>query len=180
MAGSVCKVILIDEYKSGSSLTELAKRHNVSVATVRYHVSRAGVLRSRADGVRQAAANGKLGSGLRGKSRVFTEAHKKAISRGRSEWGAKHALGVSIKPSGYREHTRGKHKGKSEHVVNMERRLGRDLKPDEVVHHIDGNRQNNDDNNLALVTRSGHARLHRFEDAMSGKSRERKSNGRFS
>ena len=46
----------------------------------------------------------------------------------------------------------------------MERRLGRRLRPDEHVYHIDGDRLNNDENNLALVTRSGHARLHRREE----------------
>lgn len=35
------------------------------------------------------------------------------------------------------------------------------------------------DDNLALMTKSGHIRLHRREDALSGKHRERDGNGRF-
>ena len=164
MAGSVNKVILVDEYERGASLTELADRHNISVSTARYHVLKAGVIRSRAEGVRNAAASGKLGSGLRGKSRDFSDEHKAAIARARVRWGEENASGFSIKPSGYREHTRGEHKGRGEHVTIMERRLGRRLRPDEHVHHIDGDRLNNDENNLALVTRSGHMRLHRREE----------------
>lgn len=57
MAGSVNKVILVDEYQRGASLTELADRHNISVSTARYHVLKAGVLRSRAEGVRNAAGS---------------------------------------------------------------------------------------------------------------------------
>lgn len=179
MAGSVNKVIIVDEYQRGASLTELADRHNISVSTVRRHVLKAGVLRSRAEGVMNAAKTGKLGSGLRGKTRTFSDEHKASIARARAMWGEGNSVGFSIKPNGYREHTRGEHKGRSEHVVKMEQRLGRRLLPDEHVHHIDGNPLNNNDNNLALVTCSGHARLHRIQDAMAGKQRERAENGWF-
>jgi hypothetical protein len=60
----------------------------------------------------------------------------------------------------------------------MESRLGRPLREDEQVHHIDRDRSNNSDDNLALVTRAGHGRLHRFEDSLSGIERKR-ANGRF-
>ena len=38
--------------------------------------------------------------------------------------------------------------------------LGRDLTPDEVVHHIDRDRGNNDPSNLVVTTRGAHARDH--------------------
>jgi hypothetical protein len=177
---SVNKVILVDEYKAGKSLTELSVKHGVSVSTIRYHVAKAGALRSRAEGVRSAAMAGRLGSGMRGKARAFTDAHKSAISKARLKWADKNAVGFCVKPNGYVEYTRGEHKGRSEHVVTMEKRLGRKLLSDEHVHHIDGDKQNNNENNLALVTKSGHARLHRLQDNLSGKARERNENGRFS
>jgi hypothetical protein len=47
-----------------------------------------------------------------------------------------------------------------EHTVVVCAALGRSLLPDEVVHHKDHNRQNNSPDNLAVLTRSGHTRLH--------------------
>lgn len=179
MASSVNKAILVDAYLRGASLPDLARDFGISVSTARYHVLKAGALRSRADGIRNAASSGKLGSGLRGKKRRFTDQHRNAISEARKRWADAHAAGLSIKPSGYLEYTRGADKGRPEHVVIMERRIGRRLLSDEHVHHIDGNRLNNESNNLALVTRSGHARLHRIQDAMAGIKRERDANGRF-
>jgi len=179
MAGSVNRAALVQEYQQGASLTDLAARHKISVSTARYHVLKAGALRSRKEGIKKAAEAGKLGRSLRGRKRTFSPSHKAAIAKGRAKWGEENAVGVSVKPAGYREYTRGEHKGRSEHVVKMEERLGRRLMPDEHVHHIDGNRLNNADNNLALVTRSGHARIHRLQDAMAGKQRERDQDGRF-
>lgn len=42
----------------------------------------------------------------------------------------------------------------------MERHIGRLLNDDEVVHHIDENRFNNDLSNLQLMTRREHTKLH--------------------
>jgi HNH endonuclease len=159
MAGSVNKVIGL--YQSGKSIPDVAAAVGISRSTVRYHLAKASALRSRADGVR--LAREKLGSGFRGKSRVFTPAHCQAISDGRNKWAEENAIGTSNKQSGYVEITRGEHKGRSVHVVIMEQRIGRRLKPDEVVHHIDGNRSNNSDDNLALMTRAAHTRLHQRE-----------------
>lgn len=47
-----------------------------------------------------------------------------------------------------------------EHVLVMEAHLGRYLEDDEVVHHIDHNRQNNNLSNLQLMQRSIHSSYH--------------------
>lgn len=47
-----------------------------------------------------------------------------------------------------------------EHVLLIEQQIGRKLFRDEVVHHIDGNSLNNNINNLILLTRDEHSRLH--------------------
>ena len=53
-------------------------------------------------------------------------------------------------------------KGKKidEHRYIMEQILGRKLTKDEVVHHIDGNKLNNDPSNLQVMSRAEHTRLH--------------------
>ena len=52
---------------------------------------------------------------------------------------------------------------KTEHQIVMENYIGRELKPYECVHHIDGNKKNNNINNLALMDISAHSRLHSLE-----------------
>jgi hypothetical protein len=49
---------------------------------------------------------------------------------------------------------------KDEHRLIMERFLGRKLSSNEVVHHKDGNKRNNDINNLEVMSRSKHSKLH--------------------
>ena len=67
-------------------------------------------------------------------------------------------------------------KYRSVHVVAMEKNIGRKLNSNEVVHHIDGNKSNNDLSNLALMTRSEHARLHAIE---ANKTRRRNKRGQY-
>ena len=51
-----------------------------------------------------------------------------------------------------------------EHIYIMEIHLGRSLLNDEVVHHLDGNRGNNKLDNLILLTREMHGKLHAWID----------------
>lgn len=46
------------------------------------------------------------------------------------------------------------------HREVVEEKLGRRLLPAEIVHHKDGNKQNNKLRNLEITTRSGHAKHH--------------------
>ena len=46
------------------------------------------------------------------------------------------------------------------HREVMEQKLGRELKPGELVHHKDENKRNNDPDNLELTNRSFHAKKH--------------------
>jgi hypothetical protein len=161
------------------SLTQLAERSGLTLWKVRSRLLASGVqLRSRRDGTQLRRQH--ITEQLRGRKRApFTAEHCNRIRQARLRYGAENARGVTLKPSGYIEYTRGPHKGRLIHVVAMEERLGRRLRPDETVHHIDGDRQNNDDDNLALVTRAGHGRWHRLEDKLAGRQRDRDASGRF-
>lgn len=48
-----------------------------------------------------------------------------------------------------------------EHRLVMEKHIGRYLKKDEVVHHIDFNKHNNNISNLIILTPQEHTRLHK-------------------
>lgn len=53
-----------------------------------------------------------------------------------------------------------KYYGRHLHRVIAEGKIGRKLTSDEVVHHIDGNKLNNNPENLMVVTKEEHARIH--------------------
>jgi hypothetical protein len=49
-----------------------------------------------------------------------------------------------------------------EHILIAEKMLGRELYPDEVVHHLDGIKTNNNPYNLLVLLRSQHTKLHHW------------------
>lgn len=165
---------LRDVYGYGFSIPQTSEMTGVNRSMVRTILARLGALRSRADGVRSAAKEGRLGSGLRGKRRVFSDEHKASIKAARLAHGEKHAKGISVKPSGYVEFTRGEHKGRSVHRVVAEIKIGRKLRPDEHAHHCDEDRANNDPDNIEVMSAFNHMSMHSTEHA---KYRERNPDG---
>jgi len=158
------------------SIPLVSSRLQVSQSTVRARLKESGLLRSRSDAIRLARDQGRIGSGLRGKTRVMTDEWKRNISLSARRRGEARAKGASLKPSGYLEHTRGDHKGRPVHVTTMEEAIGRRVLHGEVVHHVDHDRTNNDLANLQLMTRSEHSRLHALENTSQ---RKRAANGKF-
>jgi hypothetical protein len=158
------KTMYEDEKKS---LPDISKMIGVTISTIRLRLIECGVtLRSTAEAIRLHPE--KLGSGNRGKKRVITEEWKEnqriaAIRR----WEGK-AKGISLKPSGYYEITRGENKGRLLHDVIMEIHIGRRLEKNEVVHHKNGIRTDNEITNLLLMTRGGHCSHHAKISVVNG------------
>ena len=159
-------------YLSGMSIPEVHKETGTPLSTLRFRFKKLGILRSRTDAIRNSVKRGRHYSPTKGKTRVFTQEWKDNISKSKRGKGK----GYSLKPNGYLEITMGEHKGRSVHTVAMEIEIGRKLYRDEVVHHIDHNRSNNDINNLQLMSRKEHARLHALEN---NNNRNRDKKGRY-
>ena len=132
-------------------------------STTRWWLLKFGIqLRTPVEGVLECVRQGRRGKGYHHKH-PFSEETRARMSESRRKWAEKNATGVSVKPNGYVEYTMGKNKGRSVHIVTMEEHMGRRLLPNEVVHHINGNRSDNRIENLQIMTRSEHCRLHALE-----------------
>lgn len=165
-------------YRDGFSLTEISEMTGTPTSTVRNRLIRAGVtLRSKHEGILNGVKRGKWATPR--KSGPVSEQARANIRAGRQAWGEANAVGIRVSTNGYAEFTRGPNKGKSVHAVVMEAWIGRPLTSKEHVHHIDGDKLNNVPDNLALMTVSGHIRLHRLQDEMSGNTRQRNEKGMF-
>jgi hypothetical protein len=82
-----------------------------------------------------------------GKQRTYVHGHnRRGVGKGWIEGGYRYLYVDGVKIAEHR------------HIV--EQRLGRKLSSNEVVHHVDGDRLNNDPNNFAILSRAEHSRLH--------------------
>src|SRR5579863_246863 len=138
---------LIASYVAGEPLKRIQERTGISQPALRHHFLEAGVrLRSHSEArtpqvkLRQSAA-------------------KKATAMAAARTHIHEGYRFVYAETGYRR----------EHRVVMERKLGRPLLESEIVHHIDGDRLNNDPSNLELTNQQDHSRSHRQSDSETTK-----------
>ena len=170
---------LVALYQSGSSTTQISAATGISLATVWRRLNAAGVMRNPRQSVLLAISQGRAAAKLRGRGSFmsadgearFREASKAAkLGKGR---------GWRITSQGYVQFTMGEHAERPVHRVIVEQDIGRSLREEEVVHHVDGDRQNNSLDNLLIMTASQHAALHRRQEN-SVAPRRRNPNGTYS
>jgi HNH endonuclease len=97
------------------------------------------------------------------KKRLFCSRKCKGIHHSRTYRGKnnKRFKGGTVTVQGYRSISLGRGKHILEHRLVMQRFLKRKLKRNEIVHHIDGDKLNNDINNLRLYSSlSAHCKEH--------------------
>lgn len=78
--------------------------------------------------------------------------------------------------NGYKVIYAGEGKGIKEHIKIMQEHIGRQLRKDEIVHHINEIKDDNRLENLQLMTRSEHSKLHRELELLKGKKLFTKDN----
>lgn len=138
---------IIDTYKAGYSSTQLGLRYNVCPNSILKVLKKNGVW------IRPSVA-------------VLAQMYRK--TRGGRE--KRRRPGFKTHPprstsAGYvmvyaPDHPRAQHGYIWEHILVVEKELGRYLEPDEVVHHIDRRKDNNDPSNLLVLTKTQHCALH--------------------
>ena len=148
----------------GLSLKAIFRATGIPISSIRGTLLKIGVkLRTRNEGIAMLVDRGEWKGWKKGKRDPMPQETRDKIRDKRTAWGDRHAVGYRKKQTGYLEYTRGPNKGRGLHQVEAEAMLGRKLRRSECVHHIDGNRSNNARENLAVMSRSEHARLHAFE-----------------
>lgn len=158
-------------YKKEYSIQDISKILNMSVGKIYkymkiYNITTRKELSNKAK-IQISKANTGRPSGNKGKK--MSEETKNKISRIRKE---KYGVGIGHKKKrkdGYisvyfPSHPKSNKEGYiMEHDLIMECYIGRWLKDDEIVHHINHNRSDNRIENLKLMTFKEHARMHLLE-----------------
>lgn len=164
------KELLQADYNSLRSMAKIAKKYGVSKKCIMNYMNRFGIKRTRKtvpiDEVRSLAASGCSATEI-GRMLGFTaSAISKAARKNGIHIKDPYHKGYILTHNGYimvkkPDHPQCDTKGYVRlHRLIMEEAIGRFLRPDEVVHHVDGNKLNNRLENLRIDSLANHTRMH--------------------
>lgn len=140
------------------STKDIEKILGISYSTVRRFLLKHNLLRTQSEGHK--LAHYKMGQHCKGKKRFITDEWRENIRKGAVKRWESNAVGISLKPSGYYEITRGKNKGRNLHVVLYEQFYNVKVESGNVIHHINEIKTDNRIENLVLMTSKEHSSLH--------------------
>ena len=172
-----CPSVICEMYTSkGMSIPQISENTGLSLSTTRRRLKKLCVLRSRAEGIKLAAKQGRMGVWFIGVKKIISPELRKKMIEAQLLTADKKSRGFGHTSQGYVRYTRGDMKDKLVHIHIMEKHIGRKLNKFECVHHIDGNKTNNDLSNLVLMTKNEHSSLHvkRLNRMSDGKLIKRK------
>lgn len=164
----------LEEYNSGQfRISEIATAHGVSTGKMYYALRDAGCSFSRKRRT-QVTAEERQRRSLAQKGKIITEEQRRLISErnachfnGLNGYGhtKKHCKGyvLAYAPDHPHAHSDGY---VMLHTIIVEQAIGRYLSNDEVVHHINHNREDNRIENLMLMTKREHISMHMKERHM--------------
>lgn len=139
------------------SLNEVGDYLNCSGKTVEYQLKSNGYkLRTRSESLKGRPASQKVKDAAR-------KLGLSQVGENSPSWKGKVSRGVYIGVHSKGHPFASKDGYVMEHRLIVEKDIGRYLRPDEDVHHINGNTQDNRIENLKLMSKSEHARFHGLE-----------------
>ena len=170
---------VISDYMSGKSSSDIAEEMGASARHVRRMLKMAGVqIRTLSESKKALMQNNpKERERVKKMHPGFLSDKARDALRIGQQPGPKNPRwkgGTTLSVLGYEAYTKsktnGRNGGRLVHRVLAEQAAGRQLRSDEHVHHIDGNKRNNAIENLVIISATEHAKIH-SEDRLNGKKR---------
>lgn len=168
---------VVSQYENGHSSTEIGATLGISAAQILRILKANGVAtRGASENKRLSHSRPEVIEKMRAASsgRTHSEESKDKLRARYGPANAQWRSGLTISKQGYLHFTtspaNGVNAGRAVHQVIAEWAAGRQIEVGEHVHHLDGNKLNNQPSNLVILSASDHAKIHSL-DRLKGRRR---------